>query len=474
MALNLTPSIPTPVTGANAGQFREIPGATIPASLEALNLPNLPTQGPSNFFTRFTSGGSAGGGFAGEQLGSNSINYIANLLFNRIAPSGTPTEENIQKAFKPIELQGLEQLIPNIRGMTTSEVFEALGLGEVLATGINEGNSDVVRNNIIQALTGRTNRDEGGDTSPGGPGFGGTSLADPRTSVDPEEIGALGIGASFLSPPLGAALGLGALGTSATQSLQDALGVEGYLTAPRPPLGSKFGVGPTGPDSGVGPLGDRTNIGGPKMGFGDANQRSADVSTGLGLGAIRGPGTPSQRNKGGDSGGTAGGSGPGSQGRSDPRGGSGAGPHAHTGGLLVKRGYAHGGEIEGDPGMAIGDVLGGMGGGGDPSFTPRPAGGAPDDVSITAQQGEYVIARPAIQALGVDFFNVLNDIFLKNPGLDPKAGLKAASSVIKKPESETSVAQPGMNIGEQIGAAIPSPGGPFAAGGLIGARPVSV
>jgi hypothetical protein len=124
--------------------------------------------------------------------------------------------------------------------------------------------------------------------------------------------------------------------------------------------------------------------------------------------------------------------------------------------------------------MALADVLGGMGGGGDPSFTPRPAGGGPDDVSITAQQGEYVIAKPAIQALGVDFFNVLNDIFLKNPGLDPKAGLKAASAVIKQPESETSVSQPGQSVGQQIGAAIPSANGPFAAGGLIGARPVAV
>ena len=479
-----------PSTAGSTQPFRTIGGVTQPSRF--LDFGSSSRQQTSGGATAGVGGGSFSGGVAGEPIGSNTVNYMANLLFERLAPSGIPGQENVQKAFLPIELQWLRQL--GIQGTTTSEIFEELGLGEVLTSGIDPSNSGIIRNNLMRSLTERV---EGGDRSVGGPQFGGASLAT-GPSATPDEIGATGAAFGALAGPAGAigagALGLGALATKGMQALQDFTGRPAINTAPRPQftttqekldfadaLGKNIGPGDV---SGVG---ISSNAPPDRIGRGNVGNGTASGS-GLGPGTGRagsvgganvGGGFRDPRDRGGEGGGGTSGGG-GSRDAGSGRGGS----RRHTGGLvydegyahggLIRRGYALGGEIEGDPGMAIGDVLGGLGGGGDPSFTPRPAGGAPDDVSITAQQGEYVIARPAIEALGIDFFNVLNDIFLKNPTLDPKAGLKAASAVIKAPESETSVAQPGQNIGEQIGAAIPSPGGPFAAGGLIGARPVAV
>jgi hypothetical protein len=149
-------------------------------------------------------------------------------------------------------------------------------------------------------------------------------------------------------------------------------------------------------------------------------------------------------------------------------------PRQYAQGGLINRigGYANGGEImPQDPGLAGLDSLAGPMQ--DPTLMPGAQGvngvdPGVDDVSITAQQGEYVVTRPAVEMFGVDFFDIINDLSLKNPNLEPKEVLKAASAMIPKSETMTNKAQPG-DIGNRIGSAIGQ--GSFAQGGLIGKSP---
>ena len=61
---------------------------------------------------------------------------------------------------------------------------------------------------------------------------------------------------------------------------------------------------------------------------------------------------------------------------------------------------------------------------------PAPPEAAPDNVAITAQTGEVVMNRPAVNALGPDFLNTLNSVFLNNPTVEPKVALKTATAML--------------------------------------------
>ena len=444
-----------------------------------------------------------GGALGGSQFRDPKVfNYFLELLETRLTDDqGNITNENLRQVLKPIEIQFIEQ-------MTGQPISSASALFSQLGVDISSG---AIRSGDIRRGLSSSLGTFGGNFDAGAFGDGGDAQRDSATAS-------------------------GRLGRTSAPSVGDLAGLKGItaaVTGAIPGLGPAFGIANLGAQvaSGFGRLGrfgvvDQTSFS-PRIGTPafdnqvDIGNRAAARDAALDAGTLDMGGATAARqraraergNLGGSEGPSSGGSqtgSPGSPGAAGPAGnraerdregrdgpsgggqtGQGGGPSGrfYMGGLvdepyayggLIDRGYAHGGQISEGIGMALNDLGGGdpgglpgggvpPGGGVDPSFTP-PAGVGPDDVSITAQNGEFVVAKPAVDAMGADFFNVLNDAFMKNPALDPKAVIKAAMTMIPKPETATPT-QPG-DLGAQIGAAIPAPGGPFSSGGLIGAKPI--
>lgn len=377
--------------------------------------------------------GTGGGLFRSDDV----FDFYSNLLSNQlIDDQGNITNENLRESLLPIERQFITQQL-GFEPTSTSDLLSAMGIdtsGPVTSDNVNEAFRNVF-------TTGRRQEfGEGGDRNPGGPqtGVGRIAAVSSPTTEEAAGIAALGPAlAAALTPGLAPIAAMGALGAGASTGFSN-LGDLGVVGGPtRPQMGTTsfrdtIGLGKAAEARGR--LGE--GISPPDRAF---NQRSANRSF-----------------RGGDRGGLGGT--PGAD-RARGRGGQGLG-------------FAYGGLIDESKGQMINTIRGYATGGeimpNDPTFMPQPEGPGVDDVSITAQTGEYVINRPAVEMFGPEFFDILNDMAMRNPGLEPKEVLKAATAMIPKSETMTDKAQPG-DVGSRISSAIGQ--GSFSKGGLIGSSP---
>ncbi len=174
-------------------------------------------------------------------------------------------------------------------------------------------------------------------------------------------------------------------------AISAATGKTAPLTSMFETIGGWLGFG-GGPDKGVGDTGDRTNIGGPPMGFGGDNSRAGPVG-------------PAHEPAGGPAGGD----------RSGPQVGGGS---AEGHGDVDSGNYHQGGEI-----------------------TDRDPGTYKENMQVNAQEGEFVMSRPAIQAFGMPFFQALNDVAQNGPSEQNIQPIKAALQQITQGMKQAAMSQ---------------------------------